>query len=154
MRCAATLTVVLLGTVACGGSKRVPETLTAPTSSEQPSSPAPQAAVEGDAAAAAIEPTCEEGDQPLGPNCVHEEWLPVGGMNRPFSTVYRLVDGKKVVVWDDQGHVTESTATHLVVVQATMVEGEGMRDIAVKCPWSAARYAAQCEQTEPQSDSR
>lgn len=83
---------------------------------------------------------CEAGDALMGPNCVHTEWLEAGPVRQPFSTVYRMDDGKKVVVWDDQGDVKDSKASHIEVIQLTVDDEGNLVPTAVKFHWDGSRY--------------
>lgn len=61
---------------------------------------------------------CVDGDQVMGPNCVHVgswEVSSASGLvgSLPYSTVYRVVDGTKVVLWKGLGKVEESTPDYL-----------------------------------------
>lgn len=68
---------------------------------------------------------CDKGDELIGPNCVHTKYIPLPKQLRPFAEVYRVEDGKKVVVWSFRpGAVYESTAEKLGTVEWTHDEEE------------------------------
>ena len=84
---------------------------------------------------------CDEGDERMGPNCIHVTWGPVGwgSFKHPFSTVYRMSGKKKTVVWDGQGWVLKSTAEYLVLTVHQVDKDQ-------QCDWQGTRYAEICEE--------
>jgi hypothetical protein len=60
------------------------------------------------------------GDKVMGPNCVHEKAVTMGGVSATLSTAYRMSSGKKTFVWGEEvGVIVESDAAHLTVLVGT-----------------------------------
>lgn len=86
-------------------------------------------------------PTCDAGDSQIGPNCVNVVMLPSPRQPMAFSKVYRLTTkGKKKVVWQGQGFVTESTTTKLVVLERSVDEERGHGEYEFKYTWDGTAY--------------
>lgn len=84
---------------------------------------------------------CEKGDEVVGPNCVHVDEVPAPKQPQMYSTVYRILAGKKTVVWEGFAVIVKSTPKKLVVSEWSAHERTGVTGLwTVEYTWDGKTY--------------
>jgi hypothetical protein len=94
-----------------------------------------------------VAPPCEKGDRVMGPNCVHEEREHAEVIDWIHSTVYRMADGKKKIVWGpDLGEIVTSTDKKIVVHSTMLGNGGGPVEGTGAYGWNGTAYAERLDE--------